>query len=396
MKALLFTLLLLLVAISPSLTAPPTPPPPPPNPDLTTTARYMGRQRIFYNVFTTVGVFNIELLYAPDQQRIIPGYFLNTRITQPIGGVTRVTIDERSVRRWTFNANQPGSVSNYISAELEFRLPYGLQQGGGINSGVRIIDRQSVILRHLTFTIGYVDNRYQRQGEPRVHPLEVTDVFMTVLDPSWMRLDQDTENRIRQRGMRRFLHDIGSASTQPPPEPPLLLSNGIWVHLLANRMSVYQEAGEIQCLPAPGDEGQPVPDPNCPSSSCRPPSPPGPRDPEDPGDSGAQRGTKRPWIPDLNVDFDFTGEDSGDSGGGGAHQGQQRTHKEVPIKDNPYLWFYPTTDIGGSWNIFGDWPPDWIAGPWLDTPQEFLVFLAMICYERSASGFRFAHDELRR
>jgi hypothetical protein len=349
MKALLFTLLLLLVAISPSLTAPPTPPPPPPNPDLTTTARYMGRQRIFYNVFTTVGVFNIELLYAPDQQRIIPGYFLNTRITQPIGGVTRVTIDERSVRRWTFNANQPGSVSNYISAELEFRLPYGLQQGGGINSGVRIIDRQSVILRHLTFTIGYVDNRYQRQGEPRVHPLEVTDVFMTVLDPSWMRLDQDTENRIRQRGMRRFLHDIGSASTQPPPEPPLLLSNGIWVHLLANRMADYRP-GEIQCEPAPEPDPRPHPDDACGSSN----PPPRPRDPDDEGDPGAQGEAKRPRLdpgdknfPDLNLPADQQETGRADQVGGTSQQKviYDRPNPHVELQTNPFLFLIPSVLI---------------------------------------------------
>jgi hypothetical protein len=97
----------------------------------------------------------------------------------------------------------------------------------------------------------------------------------------------------------------------------------------------------------------------------------------------------------LNVDFDFTGEDSG-GGGGGEYQGKQRTHKELPIRDNPYLWFYPTTDVSGSWNAFGDWPPERITGPQLDAPREFLVFLAMICYERSARGSRFVHDELRR
>jgi hypothetical protein len=337
MKALLFTLFLFFAVISPSLAAPPTPPSPPPpdDPSDPINRRYIGRQRIFYNVFTNVGVFNIELLYSPSVIDLVEDNYGNTRIIQPRstpkggrkGKTTQVIIEEREVQRWVFNRNPPESMVNFISAELEFIRPGGQQKGTPIPAGVTIIENQRVRLNQLTFNTGYVDGRYQRVGEPRTHPLRVTAVFMTVLEPNALRLDQRTQQRIQQQGMQGYLRDtVGSSSSQPAPTPPLDLDAGIWIHLLANRMADYR-AGEIECEPAP--DPRPNPDDACRQPGTRP------RGPGDQDDPEGQPESKRPctgpdgeYLPDPD-------DQSGDQGGAGQAADIGGTSHQAVIFDYP-------------------------------------------------------------
>jgi hypothetical protein len=298
MKALFFTLLLLFIAISSSLASP---------------SRYLGRQRIYYNVFTPEGVFTIELLYSPSSHQIVHNYFLNTEINPPSLGAQRITISYRDVQRWAFDTNPPQSQNTLISAEIIFRRPTGLRQRASIPPGVSVIDTQDVTLSLLT------------GDELNARPLDVTFVLMTIMEPDVTVLDRRTAQRIQDLGMRRFLRDsVKPSSTQLAPIPPLELDAGIWIHLLSGLMPAYKP-GDLECEPAP--EPEPLPNPE---EACRQPRA-RKRGPGDQDDPSGQPESKLPCtgldgepLPDLN---DPKVQDrSGQAGG----TSRQRVTYDVP------------------------------------------------------------------
>jgi hypothetical protein len=149
--------------------------------------------------------------------------------------------------------------------------------------------------------------------------MAVTFVFMAILPPNSLDLHPVDQRVIRQRGpgalfpRRSFI-----TSSSKAPQLPLELDAEIWIHLLSNRMLEYQ-SGAIECVPVPEKlNPRPHPDDTCGASSSRSRR----RDPEDPDDPEAQRGTKRPFLPDSNTDhIGLTDGPENQSGAGGANQG---------------------------------------------------------------------------
>jgi hypothetical protein len=287
MKALLFILLLLLISISPSLTAPPQ-------------SRYNNRQRIIYTVFTRFGVFHIQNVFDPRIRSLVTAHYHNTEITPPAEeGFQRVTIAQRTTYRWMFNTDPPTSISFMLSAVIEFTPRYHRGAGlpaGALEPGITVIDPHTLNLQHLTFRARKGAGGRWGRASNYLYPLAINFVFMTVLAPSAVGLDEQTERTLREQGIDAFLplrartSPGGSSSTQLRQPPPLQLDPGIWIHLLTNRMSDYQP-GAIECQPAPETlDVRPDPEETCSQGAL---SGARPREPDDPGPQG---GAKRPCV----------------------------------------------------------------------------------------------------
>jgi hypothetical protein len=349
MKALLFTLLLLLIEISPSLTAPST--------SKTSVPVYKGRQRVIYTVFAITGVFNVECLYDPRRRAVVLGSFAHTELISR-EGFTEVLIHERRIDRWTFTTNPPRSQSVTIRAGIYF-FPPNPGEGEFLTPGITIVDPHTVHLEHITFT-----SRNAQKGWERVlknaYPQPAYFTFRTVLAPSAVGLDPQTEAAILELGMDRFLQQGARSSSGPQLRAPLNLSSGIWIHLLTNRMQNY-EPGALECQPEPETQNtrpRPHPDESC-SAAALPP--PGPRDPDDPGDSGGpggpgdQRGTKRKF-PDSTPNFpELNGIPKGQCGSGPTMGVEKpifiydRAHLHIELQagyTTDYLFIYPYRDTG--------------------------------------------------
>jgi hypothetical protein len=387
MKALFFTLLLLFIAISPSIATP---------------SRYLGRQRIFYNVFTPEGVFTIELLYSPATLRIVQTYAFHTEIGHSNLGVSRIVIHQRNVRRWTFNTNPPVSEAVTISAEITFVRPMDLRRRQNLPLGVSVINPQTVTLAQLT--------QNPDPGVLDARPLEVTFVLLAVLEPDSLGLDPRTDQRIRELGMRRYLElepHVG-----PAPIPPLELDAGIWIHLLTDMMLQYH-VGEIQCQPAPAP---PLPNPD---EACRQPVS-RPRDPGDQDDPSGQPGSKRICVgldgnplPDLNDEAGGQGGAGQAAGGGSSRQhvdddydailrilynpqhpeATYEVRKQIPYEplQRKVIYNRPDPHVEIQTNPFLFLLPDWL----INLVSEDVHFppqkpQRMKCHEA------FIHDELRK
>jgi hypothetical protein len=300
MKALLFTLLLLLIEISPSFTAP--------TPD-TTSLLYRDRQRIIYTIFTPDGgVINIECLWDPSTQSLDLAPYSDAAIERRVedGTMVRVTINERSVRRWTFNIN-PGSENIHISAGLQFR-PRNPSLHGTLVPGVTIVDPNTVEIRQRTAT----NQNVRGEGGPNFAPMAVNFVFMTILEQNALSLDSTSERYLGRRGPNYLVWPWPFPNrSRNPVQLPLQLDTGIWIHLLSNRMSEYQP-GAIECQPTPENvTPRPSTDETCRVASSRP------HNRDDKNDPDAQREKKKRsfLFGDLNKEPLDLNDEPGDQHG---------------------------------------------------------------------------------
>jgi hypothetical protein len=382
MKALLFILLLLLIVISPSLTAP--------TPKYITRA-YTDRQRIIYTIFTADGaVINIECLWDPRLQRLVPGPHTTEmeieQQTEPL--VERVRLFHERVRRWTFNTNPPGSENIFVTARLSFTPEtHNMNIYGEVPTGVNVINPETVQIWQ--YTSRYTWGLEYTTGTQ----LAVTFVFRAILPQNSLSLSVTDRNIIQTQGPGFFMQPIG----RPDPTKrilPLQLDSGIWIHLLSGTMSEYKP-GAIECMPAP--EPHPHPDDTCrasSSSSCS-----RPRDPDDPDDPEAQREAKRQrtFEPGEHSGIEAKDRVEDKDKVGGVNQGHNRQHDDWTI----YQPFgVDTSDTSPLWDLSG--------GSWLGLPaprsrkDNNPINLIRICYEVFMTGSsvgtydKYIHNELRR
>jgi hypothetical protein len=251
MKALFFTLLLLLIAIPPSFTAPPPRFIPP---------SVRGRQRIIYTVFTTSGVFHVELLWAPASRRLVYGNYRFMVIEPPEMETTRVTIERRAVIRFTFDRNAPNrppeDETKFISAVIRFtppqwyhgpdvRLPDGSLTPGIFVMNPSIVTLGRVLYSNIPLQCGRWTRVYNDGGA-----YIVNFVIMTILFPNDIDIDTPTQHAIQAQGLAAYLQQSARYSSNQHPQLPLQLNAGTWIRLLANRLSDPDPVA-VECEPEP-------------------------------------------------------------------------------------------------------------------------------------------------
>jgi hypothetical protein len=400
MKALLITLLLLFIIISPSFAAP------------STATVYVNRQKIVYTAFTNIGVINFEILWDPEQNRLVPGNARNTEFNPRPDGTTQVNIRSRRTRRWDFTENPPTSQATYIGAT--FNLPHVYYQGqayplprGSLNPGIQILSPDIFNLRYITIS-------RKARGGPRgryEHPLAINYIFRTVMRPG-EGLDQRTEQTLRSQGIDAILQRAPALALGRCHQPLPQLDPGIWIHLFSNTMDRYR-VGDLGCEPAPADPANSNSFPN-PNDGCRPTSCSYPRGPDDQDDPGAQREGKRQCYFDLNS----IPEDQGEAGGSyqGANSGGINFNNwpgnQVKVDWLAYLFgarednfAVPDTVDHGSdalyfidrflsgYVFFALW--EHFTTPTSEEIPGLKTLRLMICYEVVRRGSAGIHDEFR-